>query len=110
MVHVEMGVVGAVDQDVGAEDAERGQERGVDIERAVAVEGFVLDDQQDVVHAVVVGQFHAGACLVVEEEQSGHAAVDVLGGRAVEVGVVPEGGGGLVDRPGGVQVAPGSMR
>ena len=69
------------------------------VELVVAVERAVLDDHRDVVDAVVVGQVEVGRFGVVDDEHAGDAAVDVVGGLAVRVRVVPQRGRGLVDRP-----------
>jgi hypothetical protein len=69
------------------------------VERAVTVEVLVLDDQRDVVDPVGAGQVEPGCVLVIEDEQTGQAAVDMLLGAAVRMRVVPKRGGRLVDHP-----------
>ena len=97
--HVEVGIVGAVDEDLVAEHADVGKEAVGVVELVVAVEAAVLDDHRDVVDAVVVGQVEVGSGGVVEDEHPGEAAVDVLGGLAVGVRVVPQRRRRLVDGP-----------
>ncbi len=97
--HVQMGVVGAVDQGGAAEPADRVERPVGEVEPALAVEVLVLDDQGDVVDAVALGQRQRARLGVVEQEHPGDAPVDVVLGAAVRVRVVPEGRGGLVDRP-----------
>jgi hypothetical protein len=86
---------------------------------AVLRQAHVLDDDRDVVHAVLVGQggedvSGGGGGLgggghpvrgggagsvpvrVVQDQHAGQAAAHLLGGDLVRVRVVPEGGGGLV--------------
>ena len=97
--HVDVGIVGAVDEDLVAEHTDVGEEAAGVVELVVAVERPVLDDHRDVVDAVVVGQVQVGGFGVVDDEHAGDAAVDVVGGLAVRVRVVPQRCRGLVDAP-----------
>nr|WP_256862840.1 hypothetical protein [Microbispora sp. GKU 823] len=92
----QVGVVGAVDEDVVAQNAEGALQR-VAVEGAVGRELLVLQDQREVVDAVVAGQVEIE--VLVEDEHPGQAPVDVLSRGAVGMRVIPGGGGGLVDRP-----------
>src|SRR6266498_1028504 len=66
--HVQMGVVGAVDQGGAAEPADRVERPVGEVEPALAVEVLVLDDQGDVVDAVALGQRQRARLGVVEQE------------------------------------------
>jgi hypothetical protein len=90
--HLDVGVVGAVDEDVVSQLGP--------VQGPVRVQALVLDDDGDVVHAVAPRERQRAGLGVVEQEQPGDATVDVVLGPAVRVRVVPQGGGGLVDRPG----------
>jgi hypothetical protein len=91
--------MGAVDEDLIAEQPGGADRCLREVQRAVVLEALVLDDQGDVVDAVVVRQPEPGTVRIVEDEHPRDPAVDVVLGRAVRVRVVPEGRRGLVDRP-----------
>ena len=93
MGDVDVGAIGAVDEQFVAELG------AVADELVVAVEGAVLDDHREVVDAVRVGQVEGGGLVVVDDEHAGNAAVDVGGRVAVGMGVIPQRRRRLVDRP-----------
>jgi hypothetical protein len=97
--HVQVRVVGAVDQQLVPQPADRAERRLTEIQRPVGGEPLVLQDDGDVVDAVAVGQRQRAGLRVLHQEQPGHPTVDVVLGALVGVGVVPQGGRGLVDRP-----------
>src|ERR1700716_1200311 len=75
----EVRVVDAVDKDRAAEEADRAEGGTAEVERAVVVKSFILDDEWDVVDAVVVWERECVDVFVVEDEEAGDAAVDLIG-------------------------------
>jgi hypothetical protein len=94
---VQMGRPAAIDEDLGTELADGAEEVRPHVERSVVAEALVLDDQWDVIDAVVIWQ--VDPVLVVDQEHPGNPAIDVVRCSAVGVRVVPERRRRLVDRP-----------
>ena len=99
---------GAVDQDVGTERTDqRASDQPIVIHRQLPGIGErpILDDQRDVVHAVGVRK---AILLVGDDEHAGKPSVDMSGGGAVGVRVIPQRRRGLLDgearRPGRARV------
>lgn len=103
-------VVGSVDEDRVAELTDGAEQRSSGVEGPVAVEPLVLQDHRDVVDAVAGRETGRDAVGVVEEEEPRDAAVHVIRGLLVRMGVIPERGGGLVDAPGRRPGLPGCDR
>jgi hypothetical protein len=99
--HLDVRVVGPVDEDLVAQDPDVAEGRLTLGELVGSVEAAVLNDDRDVVDPVLIRQVECGRVGIVDDEHARHTAVDVLGGAAVQVRVEPQGGGRLVDRPGG---------
>jgi len=95
-VYLEIGAVGAVDEDVVAHQAPD-RDGVVLAQRAVRADVPVLDDQRDVVAAVGARQPVGNA--VIDDPHAGQSAVDVDGGVAMRVRVVPQRRRRLIDRP-----------
>ena len=102
VVHLKVGVVGAVDEQLVAEHADEVGGALPVGEWAAGVERLVLHDDGEVIDAVCGGQRQAVGLVVVDDEQPGDATVDVIGGLPMRVGVVPQRGRGLVDPPAGL--------
>ena len=68
-------------------------------ELAIIREAHILDDDRDVVDAVVARERERRFDRVVEDEQAGETHRDVFLGFAMRMRVVPERRGRLVDRP-----------
>ncbi len=82
---------GAVDQDDVAFIADLGvAHRRHVFETAVAAETAVLDDERNVVDAVVRWQPERAAFIVLDQEQAGQSAHDLLAGLLDHVRVIPE--------------------
>src|SRR5690606_25739636 len=64
-----------------------------------AVKLPVLNDQRDVVDAVAARQLESRLLVVIDDEHSGEAAVDVPRSMSVWVWVIPQGRGRLIDEP-----------
>jgi hypothetical protein len=93
-----MGVNGSIGDDRVATASVRGRHGArVVSERSIGLEGAVLEDDGEVIHAICLRQREMRAGSVINDDHPGQAHIDLPGGVVMRMGVEPIGRGGLID-------------